>query len=49
MREIHVDEIRTTVARLCQEAPCLLPEDVVGALETARDHGISSYDHDGWR
>ena len=37
MREIHVDEIRTTVARLCQEAACLLPEDVVGALESARE------------
>ena len=36
MREIHVDEIRATVARLCQ-ATCLLPEDVVGALETARE------------
>ncbi len=36
MREIHVDEIRETVARLCQEATCLLPEDVVGALKTAR-------------
>jgi len=36
MREIHVDSIRETVARLCQEATCLLPEDVVGALQTAR-------------
>ena len=36
MREIHVDEIRATVARL-YEATCLLPEDVVGALETARE------------
>src|SRR3990172_7134887 len=36
MREIHVDEIRQTVKRLCQEAACLLPEDVVGALQRAR-------------
>jgi len=36
MREIHVDKIRQTVKRLCQEATCLLPEDVVGALRTAR-------------
>ncbi|MCH8815692.1 MAG: fumarate hydratase [Chloroflexi bacterium] len=36
MREIHVDEIRDTVAQLCKDATCLLPDDVVGALETAR-------------
>jgi fumarate hydratase subunit alpha len=36
MREIHVDEIRDTVSRLCQEATCVLPDDVVGALQTAR-------------
>lgn len=36
MREVHVDQVRDTVARLCQEATCLLPEDVVGALQTAR-------------
>src|SRR3990172_2190271 len=36
MREIHVDQIRETVAKLCQEAACLLPDDVVGALRTAR-------------
>ncbi|MEX0682505.1 MAG: fumarate hydratase [Dehalococcoidia bacterium] len=36
MREVHVDQIRDTVQRLCQEAACLLPEDVVGALQTAR-------------
>ena len=36
MREIHVDEIRETVQRLCKEAACLLPADVVGALQTAR-------------
>jgi len=36
MREVHVDQIRDTVSRLCQEASCLLPEDVVGALQAAR-------------
>jgi fumarate hydratase subunit alpha len=36
MREVHVDHIRDTVSRLCQEAACLLPQDVVGALQTAR-------------
>ncbi len=36
MREVHVDQIRDTVSRLCQEAACLLPEDVTAALETAR-------------
>jgi len=36
MRELHVDDIRATVKRLCIEATCVLPEDVVGALQTAR-------------
>ncbi|MFQ5472686.1 MAG: fumarate hydratase [Dehalococcoidia bacterium] len=36
MREIHVDEIRDTVAQLCKDATYLLPDDVVGALRTAR-------------
>lgn len=36
MREIHVDQIRETVAQLCKDATCILPEDVVGALQTAR-------------
>ena len=36
MREVDVSLIRDTVRRLCQEATCLLPEDVVGALRTAR-------------
>ncbi len=36
MREVNVDQIRETVSRLCQEAACLLPDDVVGALKTAR-------------
>jgi fumarate hydratase subunit alpha len=36
MREVRVDAIRDTVRVLCQEAACVLPEDVVGALKTAR-------------
>jgi fumarate hydratase subunit alpha len=36
MREIHVDQVRDTVRQLCKDAACLLPEDVVGALQTAR-------------
>jgi fumarate hydratase subunit alpha len=36
MREINVDQIRHTVAELCKEATCILPEDVVGALQKAR-------------
>jgi len=36
MRDIHVDTIRDTVRELCKEAACVLPEDVVGALQTAR-------------
>ena len=36
MREIHVGEIRDTVAQLCKEAASLLPEDVIGALKSAR-------------
>jgi fumarate hydratase subunit alpha len=37
MREVHADQIRDTVSRLCQEAACLLPEDIVGALQAARE------------
>ncbi len=36
MREVHVDDIRETVTRLCIEATCILPADVVGALQIAR-------------
>jgi len=36
MREVHVDQIRDTVRRLCQEATSLLPEDVLDALKRAR-------------
>jgi len=41
MREIRVDEIRDTVQRLCTEAACVLPEAVVGALQTARAEEVS--------
>ncbi len=36
MREVHVDQIRETVKQLCKDATCILPEDVVGALQMAR-------------
>ncbi len=36
MREIDADAIRETVERLCQEANYFLPDDVVGALQAAR-------------
>jgi len=36
VREIHVDTIRDTVRTLCIDAACVLPDDVVGALQTAR-------------
>jgi fumarate hydratase subunit alpha len=36
VREIHVDSIRDTVRSLCVDAACLLPEDVVGAIRTAK-------------
>ncbi|MEA1958647.1 MAG: fumarate hydratase [Chloroflexota bacterium] len=37
MREISVDEITKTVARLCKEANFFLGEDVLSALRKARD------------
>lgn len=36
VKEIHADQIRDTVRVLCKDAACLLPEDVVGALQSAR-------------
>ncbi|MBI1885340.1 MAG: fumarate hydratase [Chloroflexi bacterium] len=36
MRDVHVDEIRGAVVRLCQEATVLLPNDVLQALKRAR-------------
>ena len=35
MKEIHVSQITETVARLCQDATSILPEDVVAALRRA--------------
>ena len=37
MREVHVDQIRDTVRRLCQDAATLLPDDVLDALKRARE------------
>lgn len=37
MREVHVDQIRETVAQLCQDAATQLPDDVLAALKGARD------------
>ncbi len=37
MREVQVDQIRDAVRRLCGEAACLLPDDVVDALKRARE------------
>ncbi len=37
MREVHVDQIRETVSRLCQDAATQLPEDVLDSLKQARE------------
>jgi len=37
LRTISAEEVTGAVARLCREANCFLPEDVVGALEKARE------------
>ncbi len=37
MREVHVDQIRDAVRQMCQDAACLLPEDVLDALKRARE------------
>ena len=37
MREVHVDEIRDNVAKMCIEAACDLTEDVETAFERARE------------
>ena len=37
MREISVQEITDTVARLCIEANYYLPEDVLASLQAARE------------
>ncbi len=42
MREIHVEEIRDNVARMCIEAACELTEDVETAFERARETETAS-------
>lgn len=42
MKEIHVDVITQTVARLCQEANFFLNEDILKILREARDNEESS-------
>ena len=37
MREVHVDQIRDSVSRLCQDAATQLPEDVLDSLKQARE------------
>jgi len=41
MREIHVEHITATVARLCMEANYDLPEDVLDSLRAARQAEVS--------
>ena len=43
MREIHVDAITQTVARLCQEANFSLPDDIMAALRIARQREESPW------
>lgn len=43
MREIHVDEIRETIARLCIEACHELPDDVIGAFNQAKEKEVSPF------
>ncbi|MDT7943658.1 MAG: fumarate hydratase [Dehalococcoidia bacterium] len=37
MREVHVDLLREAVKRLCQQAACVLPQDVMDALRCAQE------------
>ena len=37
MREVHVDQIRDAVSRLCQDAATQLPDDVLDSLKQARE------------
>ncbi len=37
MREVHVDLLREAVKRLCQQAACVLPQDVMEALRRAQE------------
>ncbi len=41
MREIHVDRVTEAVAEMCQRTNTELPEDVVAALQRARDRETS--------
>lgn len=41
MREIHTDEIRDTVARLCMEACYYLPEDILAGFKKAEAKEVS--------
>jgi fumarate hydratase subunit alpha len=37
VREVHVDLLREAVKRLCQQAACVLPQDVMDALRRAQE------------
>ncbi len=41
VREVHVQAIAEAVRRLCQEAACILPQDVMAALRRAREREAS--------
>ena len=41
MREIHVNEITDTVARLCIDACHLLPDDLVRSFHQAAEREVS--------
>ena len=41
MREVHVDQIRDSVSRLCQDAATQLPDDVLDSLKQARESEAS--------
>ena len=41
MREIHVDEIRKAVKKLCMEANYYLPQDVLSSFEEGKKKEIS--------
>lgn len=43
MRQIHVDEIRETIAKLCIEACHELPTDVVNAFKQAKENEVSPF------
>ncbi len=41
MREIETKQVAETVAQLCMDANYELPDDVVAALEKARENEVS--------